>query len=61
MPQKRMEIAKAGGTGVKLAIDPDVPQAVAVETHLIITGVIWRQRGSPKVTSPVGLAIFYSL
>ena len=35
-------IAEAGGTGVKLAVDSNVSQAVAMETCLIKTGVIWR-------------------
>ena len=34
-------VVKAGGTGVKLAVDPDVSQAVAMETCLIKAGVIW--------------------
>ena len=54
-------IVEAGGAGIKLAIDPDVPQAVAMETHLIKVRVIQGQRGSSEVTSPVSFATFDSL
>ena len=35
-------VVEAGGAGVKLAVDPDVPQAVAMETCLIKVRVVWR-------------------
>ena len=36
------DIVEACGADVKLTVDPDVLQAMAVETCLIIAGVIWR-------------------
>ena len=33
---------KACGIGIKLTVDPNVPQVMALETCLIIAGVIWR-------------------
>ena len=54
-------IAEAVGAGVKLAIDPDVPQVVAMETYLIEVRVIWGQRGSSEVAGLVSFATFDSL
>ena len=34
-------IAKACGTGIKLTVDSDVSQAMAVKTHFVIAGMIW--------------------
>ena len=33
-------IAEAYGTGIKLTVDPDVSQAMAVETCFVIVGMI---------------------
>ena len=34
-------VVETGGASVKLAVDPDVPQAVAMETCLIKARVVW--------------------
>ena len=34
-------ISKACGTGIKLTVDPDVFQVMAVETCFVIVGMIW--------------------
>ena len=35
-------VAKACGTGIKLTVDPDVFQVMAVETCFVIAEMIWR-------------------
>ena len=34
-------VTEIAGTGVKLTIDPDMPQAMAMETGFIVTRVVW--------------------
>ena len=34
-------VMKTTGTGVKLIVDPDMPQAMAMETSFIIMRVVW--------------------
>ena len=48
--------AKACGTGVELAVNPDMFQAMAMEACFVIAGVIWREGCTSKITSPMGLA-----
>ena len=54
-------IVKACGTDVELAVNPDMSQVMAMEVHFIIAEVIQEEGCMSKITSPMDLALFYSL
>ena len=54
-------VMKACGTGVELAVNPDMFQAMAIEARFVIAGVIQGEGCMSKITGPMGLAPFYSL
>ena len=54
-------IAKAYGTGVKLAVNPDMSQVTAMEAHFVIARVIQEEGCLSEITSPMGLTPFYGL
>ena len=54
-------IVKACETGVELAVNLDMSQAVAMETCFIIMEVVQGEGCSSEITGPMGLTLFYGL
>ena len=55
------DVVKAYGTGVELAVNSNMSQAMAMEACFIIAGVIQGEECMSKITGPMGLTLFYSL
>ena len=54
-------IAKTHGAGIKLTVNSNMSQVMAMEAQFVIAGMIWGEGHSSKITSPMGLTLFYSL
>ena len=53
-------ITEASRTYIELTVDLDMPQAVAMEAHLIKVRMVWGYGGSFKVASPMSFTAFNS-